>query len=263
MSADPPFIDQHPGDPQSWNLFAYVRNNPLRFVDPSGNAPQTSQPMLIAETTPQDTDPFRSVYGDDDENGVWERTEAGGLTGTFDSEAAARSAAAAAQSEQSEQQDQQSSTETGATGQDQTTHSANISVWPTGAGGFEHMGIGIDTDRTRGFSTEDPSIPWYKRLFGAPKGTVENDIEHHTHEDGTTAPHYHIRIPISADQARWMQEAIEKRMHEPGRYNLIFRSCAGYVQSILHAGQVRGVPHSEIFIPIVLAPLLAYENTFR
>ena len=33
LSADLPFVDQHPGDPQSWNLFAYVRNNPLRFVD--------------------------------------------------------------------------------------------------------------------------------------------------------------------------------------------------------------------------------------
>lgn len=28
--------DTHPADPQSWNLYAYVRNNPLRYVDPSG-----------------------------------------------------------------------------------------------------------------------------------------------------------------------------------------------------------------------------------
>ena len=31
-----PDVDQTPGDPQSWNLYSYVRNNPLRFVDPSG-----------------------------------------------------------------------------------------------------------------------------------------------------------------------------------------------------------------------------------
>ncbi|HRV06872.1 MAG TPA: RHS repeat-associated core domain-containing protein [Acidobacteriota bacterium] len=30
--------DQSSGDPRSWNLFDYVRNNPLRFVDPTGRA---------------------------------------------------------------------------------------------------------------------------------------------------------------------------------------------------------------------------------
>ena len=35
-SPDAPFADQNPADPQSWNLFSYVRNNPLRFVDPTG-----------------------------------------------------------------------------------------------------------------------------------------------------------------------------------------------------------------------------------
>jgi RHS repeat-associated protein len=36
-SPDEPFADQHPADPQSWNLFGYVRNNPLTFVDSTGN----------------------------------------------------------------------------------------------------------------------------------------------------------------------------------------------------------------------------------
>jgi RHS repeat-associated protein len=36
-SADAPLIDQHTGDPQSWNLYAYVRNNPLRAIDPDGH----------------------------------------------------------------------------------------------------------------------------------------------------------------------------------------------------------------------------------
>ena len=35
-SADLPFIDQDLSDPQSWNLYTYVRNNPLVLVDPSG-----------------------------------------------------------------------------------------------------------------------------------------------------------------------------------------------------------------------------------
>ncbi len=35
-SPDEPLIDQHAMDPQSWNLYGYVRNNPLTFRDPSG-----------------------------------------------------------------------------------------------------------------------------------------------------------------------------------------------------------------------------------
>ena len=33
---DAPFADQSAADPQSWNLYAYVRNNPLGAIDPAG-----------------------------------------------------------------------------------------------------------------------------------------------------------------------------------------------------------------------------------
>jgi RHS repeat-associated protein len=36
MSPDKP-VDQHPEDPQSWNLYSYVRNNPLSSIDQDGN----------------------------------------------------------------------------------------------------------------------------------------------------------------------------------------------------------------------------------
>jgi RHS repeat-associated protein len=36
MSPDAP-VDQHPDDPQSWNLYSYVRNNPLSLTDPTGD----------------------------------------------------------------------------------------------------------------------------------------------------------------------------------------------------------------------------------
>ena len=36
MGPDHPFVDQHPDNPQSWNLYAYARNNPLILVDPNG-----------------------------------------------------------------------------------------------------------------------------------------------------------------------------------------------------------------------------------
>jgi len=35
-SPDKPFADQIEFDPQSWNLYSYTRNNPLRYVDPTG-----------------------------------------------------------------------------------------------------------------------------------------------------------------------------------------------------------------------------------
>jgi hypothetical protein len=36
MSPDKPFADQHTANPQSWNLYEYARNNPLRNIDPNG-----------------------------------------------------------------------------------------------------------------------------------------------------------------------------------------------------------------------------------
>ena len=36
--ADNPFADQYTTDPQSWNLYTYARNNPLRYVDPNGQS---------------------------------------------------------------------------------------------------------------------------------------------------------------------------------------------------------------------------------
>ncbi len=35
-SPDEPPNDQESSDPQSWNLYSYVRNNPLKFIDPRG-----------------------------------------------------------------------------------------------------------------------------------------------------------------------------------------------------------------------------------
>jgi RHS repeat-associated protein len=35
-SPDKPLIDQHVGVPQSWNLYSYVRNNPLKYIDING-----------------------------------------------------------------------------------------------------------------------------------------------------------------------------------------------------------------------------------
>lgn len=42
LSPDDFHNDTHVADPQSWNLYAYGRNNPLRYVDPTGQAATVS-----------------------------------------------------------------------------------------------------------------------------------------------------------------------------------------------------------------------------
>jgi RHS repeat-associated protein len=38
MTPDPPLLDQHIADLQCWNLYSSARNNPLSYIDPTGNA---------------------------------------------------------------------------------------------------------------------------------------------------------------------------------------------------------------------------------
>jgi RHS repeat-associated protein len=54
MSPDEPFVDQFESDPQSWNLYSYVRNNPLAFFDPTGRS-------CVKTTSPDGTE----GWGDD------------------------------------------------------------------------------------------------------------------------------------------------------------------------------------------------------
>jgi RHS repeat-associated protein len=51
-SADIPFADARPCDPQSWSLYAYGRNNPLRYNDPTGHCVKKS--AATKETAPND-----------------------------------------------------------------------------------------------------------------------------------------------------------------------------------------------------------------
>jgi len=47
MTPDRPFADQHAGSPQSWNLYSYTRNNPLRFIDDNGERVVESPPKTV------------------------------------------------------------------------------------------------------------------------------------------------------------------------------------------------------------------------
>ena len=136
-----------------------------------------------------------------------------------------------------------------------------VSDYSKSAGGFHHTGIAVDSDDTQGFSTKNPKTSIWERIFGTPKGRMEDDLQMHTSPDGeVVAPHSFLYHSITSDQAAEMRGAINDRTANAGRYNLIFRNCAGAVESILHGGGVSGVPHGEIFIPAVLHGILELES---
>ena len=60
-SADAPFADQYTADPQSWNLYTYTRNNPLKYADPDGRGAWV--PML-QQAAQRAMDPrfYRSIW---------------------------------------------------------------------------------------------------------------------------------------------------------------------------------------------------------
>jgi len=56
MTPDELFADQHIGDPQSWNLYAYARNNPINFTDADGRScTKDSNGDFTGDTCGQDT----------------------------------------------------------------------------------------------------------------------------------------------------------------------------------------------------------------
>jgi RHS repeat-associated protein len=80
-SPDDLLNDTHVSDPATWNLYVYTRNNPLRYVDPSGekvhsgNLTADEQNELIADW--KNKTGYRNVYFDQKTNNLVIDTSAG------------------------------------------------------------------------------------------------------------------------------------------------------------------------------------------
>jgi RHS repeat-associated protein len=61
-SPDVPLLDQSPADPQSWNLYGYVRNNPLVFIDPSGRSTVVAADGTVIDAQDDDDTNVYLVY---------------------------------------------------------------------------------------------------------------------------------------------------------------------------------------------------------
>jgi len=229
------------GDPQSLNLYAYVENQPITQADPGGHSADRELEQLGDQFDyAQAQDTLASSSSSQAEKATASK-DIGAFTGSNADIPDANPGI--------ESVDQFP----------QTQNFASVSYWPKGAGGFGHIGIQVNSDDTQGYSTALSTVPKWKRLFGAPAGKPEDDIGAHTNKSGEVATHHYIHIPISAAQAQVMQAAIASRVANGGHYNLIFNNCAQFVESVLHAGGVSGVPHAEMFGPAVLAGILKLE----
>jgi RHS repeat-associated protein len=47
LTPDKPFADQHIREPQSWNLYSYARNNPLKYIDTDGRKVQVADQTAL------------------------------------------------------------------------------------------------------------------------------------------------------------------------------------------------------------------------
>jgi len=225
-------------DPQTLNLYGYVGNNPLSRGDMDGhhamNINISDQAIMEGEANSQQNDYNHSLAALDDGLKDYDKKWGSGA------------------------QPQSSTSSTSTTGTTTQDHYVSIGYWPTGAGGFGHIGVQVDSDDTQGYSTKDPSVHWWQRLFGAPAARTEDDIAQHT-TNGDTATHFYHHISITADQATQMQAAMAARTENPGHYNLLFNNCAGFVESVLRSGGV-WAPHAEIFGPPILYGILSLEH---
>jgi RHS repeat-associated protein len=119
-----------------------------------------------------------------------------------------------------------------------------ISLWSCCLG-FDHIGIGVNTDDTVGFYPVRLNHPF-------DRGRIASDLERHDFE--LKGFQRSMTIKTNPEQDRLIQAYIDQRRADPGRYNVFSgRHCGDFVQEALRAGGIDPFPQ-------VLSPLSVYEG---
>jgi RHS repeat-associated protein len=97
----------------------------------------------------------------------------------------------------------------------------------SGAGGFGHIGIGVNTPGTVGYypNATAPGNP-----ITGQTGIVQNDDPNKLIST--------IKIPTTPQQEQKIQTCIDQRSRNPGTYKLTGNNCRAFVQQCLSAGGI-------------------------
>jgi hypothetical protein len=101
-----------------------------------------------------------------------------------------------------------------------------INRFPGAAGGFGHVGIGVNTYQTKGFYPAEAGMSVIRGK--EVPGVVRNDNLNEFHDT--------VRIPTSKEQDAAIQAYIDRRGCNPGNYDLYNRQCTDFVSGALRAG---------------------------
>ena len=105
---------------------------------------------------------------------------------------------------------------------------ATIALYP-GASGFGHIGIGVNSANTTGFYPA-PGSSTFDVITGQPVPGIE--------KADTRTPTATINIRTTPAQDNAIQDFINARKRNPGKYDLNDRNCATTVRDALGAGGV-------------------------
>ncbi|MBV9765332.1 MAG: hypothetical protein JOZ48_10845 [Acidobacteriaceae bacterium] len=256
-SADGPLLGQDPRDPQSWNLYSYVRNRPINATDPTGHH--------IIDCAWDGCSPFGMSGGGGGGGAIIDGVQQTVFnTSGLGSNALAACPNGECSSFNSSGQYLQFTAGAGSAGAGYWVHSAtNVSSGVVGQGTdagtttghwdfevadlrvsvysgespnvFGHVGIGVNSQSTFGLypTTRSPCLP-----FGCSvPGVVKPDAG---------KPLRTVVIKTTPQQDQAAQSAIDNAIKNPPAYKLYQRNCASFVESVLGAA---GVPAPSTIFP--------------